>query len=172
VRLTAHRCRVGPLDGGHDKASFSCGVEALDRYLKTQASQDIRRRLASCFVLTPAEEPTRIVGYYTLSPTSIALTDLPARIVKRLPRYPAVGATLMGRLAVDSRCQGARLGEFLMLDAMARALKSEITPFAFVVDPKDEAAAKFYARFEFLPLPGGGKRLFLPMTEIAKALFP
>jgi hypothetical protein len=170
VRLSPERCRVGGLSGHHDRGGFSCGIEALDRYLKTQAGQDNRRRVAACFVLTSLGEPDRIVGYYTLSAASIALADLPESVSKRLPRYPVVPATLMGRLAVDSRFHGGRLGEFLLFDAMARALRSEIASFAFVVDPKDETAARFYTRYRFLPLASGGQRMFLPMAEIA-ALF-
>jgi hypothetical protein len=154
----------------HDKGGFSCGIEALDRYLKTQAGQDSRRRVATCFVLTPLHEPDRAVGYYTLSATSIALADLPGSVSKRLPRYPVMPATLMGRLAVDSRSQGARLGELLLFDAMARALQSEIATFAFVVDPKDDTATGFYGRYRFLPLASGSARMFLPIAEIA-ALF-
>jgi hypothetical protein len=158
------------LSGHHDRGGFSCGIEALDRYLKTQAGQDSRRRVAACFVLTPFHEPDRIVGYYTLSATSIALADLPGSVSKRLPRYPVIPATLMGRLAIDSRFQGARLGEFLLFDAMARTLRSEIASFAFIVDPKDVTAARFYGRYRFLPLASGSQRMFLPIAEIA-ALF-
>jgi ribosomal protein S18 acetylase RimI-like enzyme len=76
----------------------------------------------------------------------------------------------MGRLAIDSRFQGARLGEFLLFDAMARALRSEIASFAFIVDPNDVTAARFYGRYRFLPLASGSQRMFLPIAEIA-ALF-
>jgi len=145
-------------------------VEPLDRYLKTQAGQDSRRRVASCFVLTPADEPAQVLGYYTLSALSIALADLPTSLAKRLPRYPIVPATLMGRLATDSRHRGKRLGELLLFDASARVLRSEIATFALVVDAKDDAAERFYARYHFLELSAGSRRLFLPVTEIA-ALF-
>ena len=88
--------------------------------------------------------------------------------MKRLPRYPAVPATLMGRLAVDRRHQRRRFGELLLFDAFSRALRSEIASYAFVVDTKDDQAAAFYARYRFLPLAQGGRRLFVPMAEIAK----
>jgi hypothetical protein len=158
------------LSGHHDRGGFSCGIGALDRYLKTQAGQDSSRRVAACFVISPFEEPDRIVGYYTLAAASVALAELPASISKQLPRYPVIPATLMGRLAVDSRFQGARLGEFLLFDAMARALRSEIASFAFIVDPKDETAARFYSRYQFLPLASGSQRMFLPIAEIAALL--
>ena len=81
--------------------------------------------------------------------------------------YPEVPATLMGRLAVDRRARGRRLGEFLLMDAFSRALRSEIAAYAFVVDAKNETAESFYKAYQLLPL-GSGRRLFIPVAEIAK----
>ena len=75
-----------------------------------------------------------------------------------------------GRLATDSRHRGKRLGELLLFDACSRVLKSEIATFALVVDAKDAAAERFYTRYRFLKLLADGRRMFLPITEIA-ALF-
>jgi hypothetical protein len=158
--------RVEPLNDAHDRAAFISGVEPLDRYLKTQAGQDARRRVSSCFVLT--DDGTTPLGFYTLAATSIALTDLPAAVAKKLPRYPIMPATLMGRLAVDHRARGRRLGELMLMDAWGRALRSEIATYAFVVDAKDEAAGAFYKAYQFLPLSVSGRRLFIPVAEIAK----
>src|SRR3954447_21712488 len=94
--------RVEALAERHDRAAFTSGVEPLDRYLRTQAGQDARRATASCFALLPGAAPPPL-GSDTLAATSIALGDLPAGMARRLPRYPAVPATLMGRLAVDQR---------------------------------------------------------------------
>jgi hypothetical protein len=158
--------RIDPLDDTHDRAAFDCGVEPLDRYLRSQAGQDVRKRVASCFVLTDGGASP--LAFYTLAATSIALADLPPAIAKKLPRYPNVPAILMGRLAVDRRVRGRRLGEMMLMDAFSRALRSEIAAYAFVVDAKDETAAAFYKAYEFLPLTVSGRRLFLPMAEIAK----
>jgi hypothetical protein len=58
--------RIEPLSGAHDRSQFVSGSEALDRYFQTQASQDIKRRIATCFV--GVEEKSReVVGYYTLN---------------------------------------------------------------------------------------------------------
>lgn len=161
--------RVEPLRDGHDRNAFASEVEALDRYFKTQASQDARRRIASCFVLI-GEAPQAPIGFYTLAASSIALTDLPAEMAKRLPRYPLVPATLMGRLAVDARHRRKGLGEFLLLDAFSRALRSDIATFAFVVDAKDEMATAFYASYGFRRLTEAGRRMFILMAEVAKSL--
>ena len=158
--------RIAPLDDHHDRAAFECGVEPLDRYLRTQAGQDVRKRVASCFVLT--EDGSAPIAFYTLAATSLALADLPTSITKKLPRYPSVPATLMGRLAVDNRFRGRRHGELMLMDAFGRALRSEIATYAFVVDAKDDMAESFYKAYRFLPLMAAHRRLFIPMAEIAK----
>ena len=158
--------RIEPLSDRHDRASFASGVEPLDRYLRHQAGQDARRRVASCFVLV--RDGDRVpIGYYTLAATGIALAELPEALAKRLPRYPVVPATLMGRLAVDARHRQQGRGEFMLLDALSRALRSDIASYAFVVDAKDDKAARFYQRYRFRSLVEGGRRLFIPMAEIA-----
>jgi len=151
----------------HDRAGFSCGVDALDRYLQSQASQDVRRRVAAPYVLI--EPPSlQVLGFYTLSNTSVHAAELPAAFVKKLPRYPVLPATLLGRLAVDAKGRGRGLGTLLLLDALRRCLRSETASLAVVVDAKDDAAVSFYERHEFLRLPDQANRLFKPMAEIAK----
>lgn len=100
---------IQPLGSAHDRAAFSCGHHALDRYLKTQARQDIRRNIAAPFVLINAADETTIIGYYTLSAFGVGLEDLPTEIAKKLPNYPIVPATLLGR----QRSIGARRGKDL-----------------------------------------------------------
>ena len=158
--------RIELLGDQHDRAAFSCGVDALDRYLHVQAGQDSRRRVASCFVLVAPDGS--LAGYYTLSATGIALADLPPDVVKKLPRYPLVPGALMGRLAVDHRWQGERLGELLLFDAFSRALRSDLAAYAFLVDAKDDRAETFYKRYEFRGLSGPGRRLYIPLADIAR----
>jgi GNAT superfamily N-acetyltransferase len=156
--------RVQALNSGHDRHAFSCGVDLLDRYLRAQAGQEARKRISTTFVLLGPEGD--IAGYYTLSATSIALGELPGDVAKRLPKYPLVPATLLGRLAVDRRHRGKGLGRFMLADAFWRTARSEIATFAVVVEAKDEAARDFYRREGFLPLPDRPLKLFLPMAAI------
>src|SRR5579863_1175457 len=107
-----------------------------------------------------------IAGYYTLSSTSVQLAELPAHTVRKLPRYPLVPATLLGRLAVDRRHQGKGYGRFLLADALYRAVRSEIASFAVIVDAKDDIARRFYERESFLPFPDQPMKLFRPVAEI------
>jgi len=109
-----------------------------------------------------------IAGYYTLSSTSVQLGELPDKTVRKLPRYPLVPATLLGRLAVDRRQQGKGYGRFLLADALYRAVRSEIASFAVIVDAKDENARRFYERESFLPFPDQPMKLFRPMADIRR----
>ncbi|RBP10392.1 acetyltransferase (GNAT) family protein [Roseiarcus fermentans] len=156
--------RVALLDEQHDRDSFTCGAEGLDRYLKTQAGQDVRRKANAVFVLTEVAEPARILGYYTLAAMAVSQGDVPEAARKHIPRYPLVSATLIGRLAVATERQGQRLGAVLLADALQRAFESASTVGSsmVVVDALDEAAAGFYAAHGFVRLPDS-LRLVLPM---------
>ncbi len=158
---------LGPLDTAHDRSAFHCDSEPLNRYLREQATQDIRRRVAACFVALANER--QIAGYYTLASASLLLADLPASTIKKLPRYPTVPAVRMGRLAVDKAFQGQGLGGALLADALHRAAHAEIAAFALVVDAKDEAAAAFYGHHGFIALPDSALCLFLPLATIQQA---
>lgn len=158
-----------PLDNAHDRAGFTCGVESLDRYLLTQAGQDVRRRANGVFVLTDKAVPDRVLGYYTLCATALPPGEVPEATRKHIPRYPLVSATLIGRLAVASDRQGQKLGAVLLADALRRALASAETVGSsmVVVDALDDGAASFYAAHGFVRLPES-LRLVLPMRLIER----
>ena len=159
---------VEPLAKRHKRDKFSCGAEPLDRYLKTQATQDARRGYAAPIVAVTGDNT--VIAYYTLSAFKIDLPDLPENERKKLPRYPDVPATLLGRLAVDQNFRGQGIGEHMLLHALKRShdLSSEIASFAVVVDAKDDAAIAFYQHFNFLQFPECNDRLYLPMKQVAK----
>ena len=140
-------------------------MPALDQYLREQAGQDARRRVAAPFIAST--DGVKVLGFYTLSATSIQLTEVPAALAKRLPRYPRLPATLLGRLATDLSARGVGLGRFLLIDAITRAVRSEIASFALVLDAKDETAASFYERESFIQLPGTPIRLLRRMDDLA-----
>jgi GNAT superfamily N-acetyltransferase len=160
------KLRVEPLKSSHDRSEFESGVEPLDRYFRTQAGQDARKNMAAPFGLLLPDGT--IGGYYTLSSTSVRLAELPAQTVRKLPRYPLVPATLLGRLAVDRHQQGKGYGRFLLADALYRLARSEIASFALIVDAKDESARRFYERESFLPFPDQPMKLFRPMSDLRR----
>jgi predicted N-acetyltransferase YhbS len=158
---------IEPLGSHHNRAAFSCGSESLDIYLQRQARQDARKYMAAPYVLIEKNSGA-VIGYYTLSSVGINMGDLPPEIRKKLPKYPAAPATLLGRLAVDEKYQGKGLGEILLMDALYKSLRNEIASMAVVVDAKDDKARSFYERYDFIRFPDYSHRLFLPMTVIKK----
>ena len=143
--------------GAHDRSAFASGSEALDRYLQQQAKQDMRRRVASCFVAVDATG--EIAGFYTIAASSLVLELLSAEQAKRLPRYPTVPAVLIGRLAVAKTHQGKRLGAALVADAILRTTRAEVMAYAMIVDAKDDAAVGFYEHLGFARLRDDQRRL-------------
>ena len=152
------------LDATHDRTTFRSDSVPLNRYLREQVTQDIRRRVAACFVAITDEQ--RIAGYYTLASASILLVDLPTNMSKKLPRYPTVPAVRMGRLAVDRAFKGQGLSGALLADALDRAARSEIAAFALFVDAKDKVATNFYQHHGFIALPNSPRSLFLPLSTV------
>lgn len=155
--------------GKQDRSNFSCGSEALDRYFKTQATQDVRRRVSACYVALDMETG-KTAGYYTLSAADISLSDLPAELIRRMPRYPSVPVARIGRLAVDQRYQGQKLGGALLLNAAIRAVRSEVAVFALVVDAKDEKASAFYRHHVFTAFGSSPLQLIAPLDTFQKLL--
>lgn len=154
--------RLGP---GHAREGFRCGVEALDRYLQQQASQDERRRVSACYVAVEVATG-RIAGYYTLAAGGVPLTGLPIDVSRRLPRYPSVPVARLGRLAVDGAYKGRQLGAALLADAAMRAARAELAVYALVVDAKDDDAARFYRHHGFVPFGDEPRQLFLPLDRL------
>ena len=164
AKRLSENLRIAPLDEAHDRGSFSCGVESLDRYLKTQAGQDVRRKANAVFVLSEQGEPTRILGYYTLSAAEVDAQRLTESERKKLPRYP-VPCFRMGRLACRADQQGRGLGKLLVGCAVDRCLKAreQVAAYAMVVDAKDDTAKAFYVHFGFKPLLDAPLTLYLPL---------
>lgn len=156
---------IEPLSDKHDRQEFSCCTPVLDRYLQIQAGQDVRRRITNCFV---AVGNSGIAGYYTLSASSLPMSDLPVMLAKKLPRYPVLPAALVGRLAVDRRFAGRSLGAALLYDAIQRSLRADPVVYALVVEAKDIAAVGFYKHFGFQAFESRPMSLFLPMATAMK----
>lgn len=156
-----------PLESRHERENFSCGKDLPDQYFIRQAGQDVKRNLAACFVWAD-ESSGRVKGYYTLSSTSVRGLAIPVDYRKKLPKsYSMIPAILLGRLAFDMEYQGQGLGRLMLVDALRRCVETSgsIGAYALVVDPLDDHAKQFYAKFGFIALPDSGK-MFLPMKTI------
>jgi GNAT superfamily N-acetyltransferase len=150
------------LSAAHVRTGFSCGVPALDRYFREFVSQDVKRKISNCFVAL--DETGVVAAYYTLAATSLPLTKLSPEEAKRLPRYPLLPAGLIGRLAVDERVRGQGLESVLVIDALARAVRSDSAIYALLVDANDESAARFYMHLGFRRFASEPMRLFMPIA--------
>jgi len=173
ARAPSPDLKIEKLGSHHDRARFTCGVESLDRYFRTQASQDVRRKANGVFVLVDPRKPSEVLGYYTLCATALPQGEVPVAARKHVPRYPLVSATLVGRLAVAAARQGQGLGALLLADAvrLAYVSASSVGSSMLVVDAISEQAASFYAANGFLHLPDS-LRLLLPMEAIGKLIAP
>lgn len=171
--LTPPNFTVALLDSKfHDRAAFSCGEPSLDEYLKRRAGQDLKRRLAVTYVLAPIDEPSLVAGYFSLSAYAVLASELPDALAARLPRHDRFPTTLIGRLARDEAYRGDRLGELLLLEALARALENgdHVASFAVVVDALNDHAAEFYRRYGFLPFADDAHHLYVPMATVKTLL--
>jgi GNAT superfamily N-acetyltransferase len=158
---------VEPLSAAkHRRNEFSCESPELTEFLRTRARKEMQARASACFVLVAEADPGRIVGYYTLSQTAVVTQQLPEAVTKRLPRYPQLGATLIGRLARDLAWKGKAVGRLLLIDALRRCVRhsAEVGAVVMVTDPKDDKARAFYESHGFLAL--DERRMFIPMNEL------
>jgi predicted GNAT family N-acyltransferase len=157
---------ISILDKTHNRKSFECEEQALTNYIQRQVSQDVKKRLAICFVAT--NKNNNVTGYYTLTSESLGRELIPEKYLKKVPQNYNAPVILLGRLARDIKEKGSGLGEHLLLDALFRAFtisEESIGAMAVVVDPINEYAVKFYEKYGFEQLPDSEK-MFLPMNTI------
>lgn len=160
--------RIEPLDSRkHVRSDFCCGKDSLDNYIRKQASQDLKRRVSAVFVLINDPE-LDVLAYYTLSSYTVDITVLDEAFAKGLPRYPLLPATLLGRLAVDDRQKGKRLGELMLVDALKKTLNAatQVASLAVIAEALDEKALNFYIKYGFQQFKQDPMKLYLPMKSV------
>ncbi|MDP2345045.1 MAG: GNAT family N-acetyltransferase [Deltaproteobacteria bacterium] len=154
----------------HDRTTFSCGKAPLDEYLKKHSRQNDDKGLTKTFVLLERSS-TVVSGYYTVRYGQVNFEQLPEAERKGLPRY-SVPTFHIARLAVDEkyRGQGKRLGEFLLTDALRRALAAaeQAGLYAIEVVAKDGDASAFYAKYQFRGLIDDTLHMYLPIALVRK----
>lgn len=153
------------LEKKHNRKGFSCGIVELDDYIKQFVSQDMKRKLAVCYVLE--DEDANVIAYYTLSSSNVELNDIPEGLKSSL-KYAEIPVVIIGRLAVHVDYQGNKLGQILLIDALKRIIEISalVGNHAVIVDPINESAEAFYSKFGFIPLKDS-KRMFLPLKTAA-----
>jgi GNAT superfamily N-acetyltransferase len=160
-----------PIARAHDRMGFDCGEPDLNLYLQRFARQNHESGGAKCFVAAPSDAPTRVMGFYTLSPASLEFSRTPAPAKKGLGRYD-VPVFRLGRLAVDNAFQGRGLGGALLLRAADRCLRvaEEVGGVALLIDAKNERAARWYESYGALAMDDAPLTLVLPLAVAADAL--
>lgn len=153
----------------HSRREFSCEVQTLEQYFKTQAGQDVRKNLAAVFVLA---EGSKVIGYYTLSSYAIDAGELSHDVMRGFPSYSKLPAILISRLARDQAYRGQGIGEMLLVDALKRCQEnvSRVGAMAVVVEAENEKARQFYLGYGFLQFPDHPAKLFMLMSTVGAAL--
>jgi GNAT superfamily N-acetyltransferase len=151
----------------HDRKRFDCGDTALNAYLQRYARQNHESGGAKCFVAVDPAEPDRVLGFYTLSPASLAYARTPEIVRRGLGRYE-VSVFRLGRLATDLAVQGHGLGGKLILAAGERALlvAEHVGGVALLIDAKNERVADWYRSYGAQPLLDAPLTLLLPLRTI------
>ena len=165
------RFAIEPLAKVHKRADFTCGNDRIDSYFRETVSQDVKRKYATCFVAREIATD-RVAGFYTLSSSTVPLSEVPEPLAKKLPRYPTVSAVLIGWLGRHSDYAGQGLGEALLFDAIKTVATAPIGAHAIFADVLDDGAAAFYTAFGFTPLVRRPHTLYLPVTTASSLLSP
>lgn len=156
-----------PLLPRHDVSRFSNGLHpSLDQWLRERARSS-EGLSARTYVVCSAEEPDRVVGYFSISTAVEQRNALPtAKLRRGMPEQ--VPLLLIGRLAVDAEYRGRGLGSALLADALRRCLAaSEIAGArGIVAHAIDDSAAAFYERYSFVRSPLGERTMLLPIETL------
>jgi len=153
----------------HDRKRFDCGIKELNSYLQMMVNQQSSKDNTRTFVLEDEKNPKFIIGYYTLTMTSIDLKSLPLNLQKK--QHNATTAGLIARLAVDKRYKGEGFGEWLLVDALERLLDaSDSVVFPLIVVDAKDGVAEFYEKFGFLTLLDEDNKLFITIDSVRKSL--
>jgi GNAT superfamily N-acetyltransferase len=160
-----------PIGKSHDRGAFDCGEAALNEFLRRYARKSHEMGGAKTFLAINDADNRTIVGYYSLSPASIAYARTPDLVRRGLARHD-VPAFRLARLAVDLKVQGQGLGGQLLLSAGKRCLlaSAEVRGVALLIDAKNSRVAAWYASYGALPLLDAPLSLLLPLTTVEAAL--
>jgi len=152
----------------HDRSAFDCGDADLNEYLRRYARQNHESGGAKTFLAVAGNE---ILGFYSLSPASVAYAHTPELLRRGLGKYD-LPAFRLSRLTVDRRVQGLGLGGQLLIAAGRRCLRvaAEVGGIALLIDAKNERAADWYMSYGAVAMLDQPLSLLLPLTTIEKAL--
>lgn len=149
----------------HNRRDFDCGETDLNNYLMFTARQHVEKGYAQVWVAVSEPGSAQVIGYYTLSMSAIASEEMPRKTgIKKIP------AILLGRLAVDNRYRGQKIGIRLLIHAQRSALllSQKVGVHALIVVALNEQAASFYKKYDFEELTTGPLHLYKTIKDIAE----
>ena len=127
--------------------------------------QHDEKNIAKSFLYVVDEE---IVGYYTLSPTTIDFSEIYPDIAKKnkFPKHP-IPAILLARLAIDKQHQGKGYSDLLMAEIVTKAFVAtkSVGGVGLVVDALHQKAAQYYEKYGFSISPVDPLKLFMSLKE-------
>lgn len=160
---------VEVLDGKkHERNSFDCGITALNNYLQTKASQDVRDGYCQVYVVSDEEMPPKqIYGFFSLSPYTLEFAKITALLPKNKMKYSTVPSILLGRLAKNKN-QNLISGSELLLLAIreAKSVYEKLGGVFIVVHPKNNIVKEFYLRHGFTELVSDDETLVANIKNI------
>lgn len=168
------RFLIEKLSKNHQKSNFDSDNALLDNYIQKQAKQDVSRDLSACYVLNEIDDKI-VLGYYTLSASSIDRNDFPPELSQKMPpSYPNFPTILLGRLAIDKKAKGRGFGEILLLDALKKCvdISEMLGTLAVIVEPIDQSAISFYEKYGFILIPSNNKMFITIKTIFCGVRFP
>jgi GNAT superfamily N-acetyltransferase len=151
-----------PLAAAHRVDDFSCGEQVLDDWLKRRALANQLAGASRVFVVTDSEQ--HVLGYYALAAGAVSHHAATGAVRRNMP--DPVPVLVLGRLAVDRRVQGSKLGAALLQDAVRRAVAvaRNAGVRALLVHALDARASGFYQHYGFQPSPQNPLTLMLRLS--------
>lgn len=153
---------------GDSFATFDCGEDSLNHWLRARALKNEITGASRTFVSVDAESGD-VAGYYCLSASALAVEDAPGRLKRNMPN--PIPIILIGRLAVGDRFKGHGLGASLLRDAVLKGIEASriLGARALVVDALNDDAERFYRKFGFELMPPESKRAMYLLVADAEA---
>lgn len=160
-----------PVGRSHDRKAFDCGDTVLNDFLQRLARQSHDLGAAKTFLAIDDADNRTILGFYSVTPASLAYADTPEMVRRGLARHEVPGFRL-ARLATDVRVQGRGLGGQLIGAAVTRCLRvaTEIGGVALVIDAKSDRAARWYVEYGAVPLQDKPLTLVASLADFEREL--
>jgi GNAT superfamily N-acetyltransferase len=139
------------LNSEHRLSDFNCGEPSLNDWLKRRSLANQHNGASRTFVVT--DRLGEVYGYYALAAGAVSHNIASAAIKRNMP--DPIPVMVLGRLAVDFRAQGIKLGASLLKDAVTRSMivAQNIGTRAILVHAINDRARQFYEHYGFKASP-------------------